>query len=458
MEQPEHRAWMYNRRTVGRKGFTPEFLQGLKEFLNFACQQPQCLNEGVISCPCKLCKNERCLTPKGVNAHVRQKGFTPGYWYWTSHGEEVPQMNFDVDMDSNAFPYSSQEDIGFDDADLNDQNFVQNEGVPPNVEATEMYDMLNSTNQPLLRPGYKNTSNLSAAITMLNLRSKHNMSQDCFNDVLKLMGESNHNGNVIPSNSRDTERTMQPAKMSRKKKRAETHAPLIIPSNASNTKKTLQPAKMLRKKKSAQTRALLVSPSDTLQIFSNGATQPPSRTKPRTKLKRPPPTKPLNLCAQPQPTQSCPQLRPRPQPTPPTQPQLRPRPQPTPPTQPQLHMQPQSTPLNQPQLSMQPQSTPPRPQPQSVTPRSEPHPVISQTIPTQVLRWQEFSTVNLTSNKIPILPEGDGFDQHTLVVKAIGSIIRTYLAEGIPSWKQISKKQRDSWFDIFKVIKFQSFI
>lgn len=47
-------------------------------------------------------------------------------------------MNFDVDMDSNAIPYSSQEDIGFDDADLNDQNFVQNEGVPPNVEATEM--------------------------------------------------------------------------------------------------------------------------------------------------------------------------------------------------------------------------------------------------------------------------------------------------------------------------------
>ncbi|CAL5202222.1 unnamed protein product [Lathyrus oleraceus] len=135
-------------------------------------------------------------------------------------------------MDSNAIPYSSKKDIGFDDADLNDQNFVQNEGVPPNVEATEMYDMLNSTHQPLLWPGYKNTSNLSAAIAMLNLRSKHNMSQDCFNDVIKLMGESNHNGNVIPS--------MQPAKMSRKKKRAETHAPLIIPSNANNTKKTLQ--------------------------------------------------------------------------------------------------------------------------------------------------------------------------------------------------------------------------
>ncbi|GAU46537.1 hypothetical protein TSUD_350720, partial [Trifolium subterraneum] len=53
-------------------------------------------------------------------------------------------------------------------------------------------------------------------------------------------------------------------------------------------------------------------------------------------------------------------------------------------------------------------------------------------------------------NKIPILPEGDGFDQHRLVVKEIASIIRTNLEEGKPSWKQLSKKQRDSWFNIFK--------
>ncbi|CAI8608585.1 unnamed protein product [Vicia faba] len=79
---------------------------------------------------------------------VGRKGFTPGYWFWTSHGEEAPQMNVDVDMDSNTLPYSSQEDIRFDDADLNDQNFVQNEELPPNSEATEMYDMLNSTHQP----------------------------------------------------------------------------------------------------------------------------------------------------------------------------------------------------------------------------------------------------------------------------------------------------------------------
>ncbi|KAK2406684.1 hypothetical protein QL285_042387 [Trifolium repens] len=341
MEMPEHRTWMYNRRNVGRRGYTVEFLQGLEEFLDFACQQPQYLNEGVISCPCKQCKNERHLTLKEVNVHIRQKGFTPGYWYWTSHGEEVPQTNLDVDMHSDERTFSSQQDTGFDDGDLNDQNFVQNEEVPTNMESTEFYDMWNSTQQPL-QSGYQNTPNMSAAIAMLSLKSKYNMSQDCFDDVVKFMRESSHVENEIPSNSRKTKRTVQPTKMSSKKICAQTHAPLIIPS-------------------------------DTLQTYSNQAAQPPSRTKPRTKLSRSRPTKPLT----------------------------------------QLQLQ-------SPMVNENPSSS------------------------------SNHVSEESNGNKIPILPEGDGFDQHRLVVKAIASIIRTNLEEGKPSWKQLSKKQRDSWFDIFK--------
>ncbi|RDY00010.1 hypothetical protein CR513_16860, partial [Mucuna pruriens] len=65
--------------------------------------------------------------------------------------------------------------------------------------------MLNSAQQPLW-PGCKTTSELSAAITMLSLKSKHNMSQACFNDVMKFMKESSHPENVIPSNFRETKK------------------------------------------------------------------------------------------------------------------------------------------------------------------------------------------------------------------------------------------------------------
>ncbi|XP_058743807.1 uncharacterized protein LOC131616488 isoform X2 [Vicia villosa] len=203
--------------------------------------------------------------------------------------------------------------------------------------------------------------------------------------------------------------------------RESSHAENEIPSNSRQTKRTLQPTEILRKKKSAQTNAPLIIPSVTLEAYHNQATQPQPPS--QAKFNRPQPTKP----------QSRLKLR--------SQSQLsQPRPQP------QLCLQPQ---LNR-------QHTPPPSRPL-------PQPNGSQTILTQVLRLQEFSMVNRTpssssshvseesnGNKISILPEGDGFDQHELVVKQIASIIRTNLKEGKPSWKQLSKEQRDSWFDIFK--------
>ncbi|TKY65798.1 golgin subfamily A member 5 [Spatholobus suberectus] len=247
MELPTHRTWMYNRLLPGRKGYTTEFLKGIEEFIDFACRQPKYLSEGVIRCPCKLCKNERYLTPDEVNAHIIKKGFTPKYWYWTSHGEKVPHINDDVEVH-------------------------------------------------LVPSGGKNTSELSAAITMLSLKSKQNTPQACFND-------------------------------------------------------------------------------------------------------------------QPQLTQSQPQ----------------PQPAPAPPLPPQSHT------------------------------------TQYQHIPTQVLCMEEYPMVSEApssssshvnggnnGNTIMILPEGDGFDQHKLVIGTIASIIRTNLEEAKPSWKQLSIGQRDSWFNIFK--------
>jgi len=85
MEEPTHRTWMYTRLLPRQKGYTTEFLEGVKKFIDFACRQPKYLNEGVIRCPCKLCKNEKNLVPDKVNVHILEKGFAPKYWYWTFH-------------------------------------------------------------------------------------------------------------------------------------------------------------------------------------------------------------------------------------------------------------------------------------------------------------------------------------------------------------------------------------
>jgi hypothetical protein len=48
MEVPPHRTWMYNRLHPGRKGHVSEFLNGVNEFIEFACQQKKYLKRSVF--------------------------------------------------------------------------------------------------------------------------------------------------------------------------------------------------------------------------------------------------------------------------------------------------------------------------------------------------------------------------------------------------------------------------
>lgn len=103
---------MENRLLPGRAGYITEFISGIKKFIEFGCLQQKYLSEGVIRCPCKRCKNMKHLTPDEVNAHVYRSGFTPRYWYWTSHGEEAPPIN--LNEYNNPCAYSSHQGCKFD--------------------------------------------------------------------------------------------------------------------------------------------------------------------------------------------------------------------------------------------------------------------------------------------------------------------------------------------------------
>ncbi|PHT37855.1 hypothetical protein CQW23_21428 [Capsicum baccatum] len=100
MTIPEHRKWMINRLLPGKVAYTDEFIKGMEEFIKFACSQPKYLYEKIIRCPCKICKNIKHFTPDEVNVHIFKKGFIPGYWYWTSHGEEAPSINLNEHVHS----------------------------------------------------------------------------------------------------------------------------------------------------------------------------------------------------------------------------------------------------------------------------------------------------------------------------------------------------------------------
>ena len=184
-----------------------------------------------------MCKNEKHLAPDLVHVHILKKGFTPRYWYWTSHGEEAPQINLDVDMNSATacnhqhgnFDIYSGKSSGFRMGNLNiglggpvstlrsnydhvnryqgmvcdvanvefGQQFERNVEEPPNMGAATFFELLNSAQQPLW-PGCENHSELSTALRMLSLKCDYNMAHGCFDEMAQLMKEISHPENRIP--------------------------------------------------------------------------------------------------------------------------------------------------------------------------------------------------------------------------------------------------------------------
>ena len=91
MDIRQYHSWMYNRLMPGRRDYTNEFLDGVEEFVSFACQQAHLAN-GKIRCPCSKCRNMNYILPEEVKVHLYRKGFVPDYWYWTCHGENNPTL------------------------------------------------------------------------------------------------------------------------------------------------------------------------------------------------------------------------------------------------------------------------------------------------------------------------------------------------------------------------------
>jgi hypothetical protein len=76
---------MYRRLMDGR--LCPEYITGVRRFINFAFSIDKNISGGKIRCPCGRCKNQKFLKEDDVCKHLLTKGFLPCYENWTVHGE-----------------------------------------------------------------------------------------------------------------------------------------------------------------------------------------------------------------------------------------------------------------------------------------------------------------------------------------------------------------------------------
>ncbi|WVZ54027.1 hypothetical protein U9M48_004896 [Paspalum notatum var. saurae] len=140
----------------------------------------------VTLCPCLDCKNGSYKTRHVMEEHLCRFGFMPDYLVWHKHGEqarrrisEPAQQNHDgmmMDMLNDLA-------MGFE--------FDPEEDNQPLPEVQEFYRLLEAGDEKL----HDNTEKtmLDMVSRLMVIKSKHNISNSCFNDITELVSE------VIPS-------------------------------------------------------------------------------------------------------------------------------------------------------------------------------------------------------------------------------------------------------------------
>ncbi|XP_028053479.1 uncharacterized protein LOC114257860 [Camellia sinensis] len=180
----------------------PEYIQGVKEFIKFACENKPLLNE--VTCPCKRCRNVKLVEKGQLGEHLMINGFLPSYISWIFHGE-----NF-----SSPVPHN----VNVGQTDLNDGDETYEmlyEGFrlpPPSFiheaassgikqgpdEKTEKFFNLLKEAERELYPECQKFSTLSFIVRLLHIKCLSGWSDKSFTMLLELLKDSFPKGETLP--------------------------------------------------------------------------------------------------------------------------------------------------------------------------------------------------------------------------------------------------------------------
>ncbi|KAL9661570.1 hypothetical protein QQ045_026394 [Rhodiola kirilowii] len=97
------RKWMYESSTHGEAYSNDSFIAGVNNFIETAVAKGFLASDNTIRCPCTKCKNRRFINLRMMEAHLYKYGFTPNYFNWTLHGEDLVEMEY-----VNSYPIMPQ--------------------------------------------------------------------------------------------------------------------------------------------------------------------------------------------------------------------------------------------------------------------------------------------------------------------------------------------------------------
>jgi hypothetical protein len=185
-----------------------------ENFLNHAFKEAKGARD--TFCPCSDCENKKRKTREVMLRHLCKYGFMPNYTLWVYHGEAyrpregvVRRRLEALDGDGGVAEWlGDYEDATFAERRTEGEKEDEEE---PEPSAKVFLAMLESAQKALHEK--TTVSQLDAIGRLLGLKSQHNMTRNCFDDMLAIIGGLLPEGHHLPSNLYQSTRLLRALKM-----------------------------------------------------------------------------------------------------------------------------------------------------------------------------------------------------------------------------------------------------
>jgi hypothetical protein len=130
-------------------------------------------------CPCNRCQNRMMLFEYEMSGHITKHRFIPNYLLWHQHGE--------VQAAAPANSNGSDDENRMDDmiADIGIEYDLGSGDQHPPPEVQNFYRLLTALDEKV-HDGTELTV-LQAVTHLMGMKSKYNFSNQCYNDIVKLI-------------------------------------------------------------------------------------------------------------------------------------------------------------------------------------------------------------------------------------------------------------------------------
>jgi hypothetical protein len=144
-----------------------------------------------IRCPCMKCQNTRCFDNVILTKHLVQNGFTADYETWVFHDEKYTAFTAEESANDRAGADRMNEMLEaiWPEFDLDTED-------PHMPEVEEFFRLLKASEEPLHE--HMKVTMLTFVIRLMAIKSKFFFSNNCYNELLKLVGVVLPNPNKLP--------------------------------------------------------------------------------------------------------------------------------------------------------------------------------------------------------------------------------------------------------------------